>query len=428
MSTENHNPINSFSEPNKDTDSALNNKALNENFKAFDGNMALVPFSQCIRVGTNYFLEHANGLIRTNKDCILNDYGRDSLKNVKKYFGFINKPLNINYKKEINGFYNLYRPLAFIPEKGHFLTIEKILRHLFRDKNYKMIMTYLYVLYKYPEHPLPVIALVSELNNTGKTTFLMLLKAIYGENVKVIDPEDISGNFNSSFIDKLLVLIDEKVNSKRGDVEMQKIKKLVTGGTQTRKAKYQDDIDVNFFGKFVMCSNDDQSMLSMENENTRFWIIDAEPIKDSDYEYEIMEKVIKEIPGLLYFLQYMFKPLEKQSRLWLNINDIQTDRVKVFQKNSKNEIAKEVTERLEDYFIEFENKKEVTFSANQFKEAFLNSSVHINSLSRIISTEFKKTTEIKFIENPFNQNPVLKRCRCFVLNRDEIMGSELKNS
>ena len=35
-----------------------------------------------------------------------------------------------------------------------------------------------------------------------------------------------------------------------------------------------------------------------------------------------MNKIAKEIPAFLHYLQHEYKPLEKQSRLWLNIEDI----------------------------------------------------------------------------------------------------------
>ena len=73
-----------------------------------------------------------------------------------------------------------------------------MLKHIFRGEHYEMILTYFWVLYMKPKHPLPFIGLVSAEKGTGKTKFLQFLKAIFQANAKFIDAEDISANFNSS--------------------------------------------------------------------------------------------------------------------------------------------------------------------------------------------------------------------------------------
>jgi len=382
----------------------------------------LVPFNNCIRVQNDFFIEYQNDLTAINKDVLNTDYGRDSVNNIRKYLKFVNNPEHVHYKKEIGLFYNLYRPLSHKPVKGDFSTIKKMLNHIFRGNHYRMILTYLWVLYMKPKHPLPFIGLVSMANGTGKTKFLQFLKAIFQANAKFIDAEDISADFNSSYIDKLCILIDEKIDGKHRKSDLQKYKKLVTGGTQTRKEKYQSSVDVEFYGKFTMCSNDIETMMAMEQENTRFWIVDVEKLEETDV--DILIKVTAEIPAFLYHLQHEHVPLERAGRLWFSAESIQTERGKILQENSRSTVAKEVTERLIDYFIENENVNKIEFSSRHFLDAYQLNQVSSNYFSRVLKTEFNKVTKEKAIRNPFFNDFSEKRCRCFTFLREEIINKE----
>lgn len=418
----NHNPNNLLGEQVKDTEKQRGNKISLEEKQYVKSPNTLVPFEKCIRVQKDYLFEFEDELICVNKDVINTDYGRDSANKVRKYLKFINNPEHINYQKEIGLYYNLYRPLGHNPSRGSFPNIKIMLSHIFRDKHYEMVMTYLWVLYMKPKHPLPFIGLVSVGKGTGKTKFLQFLKAIFKANAKFIDAEDITDKFNDHYIDKLCILIDEKLDGKNRKSDLQKYKKLVTGGTQTRNTKYQSSVDVDFYGKFIMCSNDDQTMIALERENTRFWIIDVPKLEVTDI--DILTKVTEEISAFLYHLQHEYEPLERQGRLWFSSDDIQTERGKVLQENSRSEVGKEILERLSNYFIENEDKAKIQFSAEHFLAAFPMHNVKINYFSRVVKSEFDKTTDITETRNPFFNDNNLIRCRCFTFEREEILKKE----
>lgn len=87
-------------------------------------------------------------------------------------------PSHTNYQKEISGFYNLYEPIDHVPTEGDFSDIEKLLLHIFEEQ-YELGLDYMQLLYMQPTQKLPILLLVSEERNTGKTTFLNFLKAIF---------------------------------------------------------------------------------------------------------------------------------------------------------------------------------------------------------------------------------------------------------
>ena len=56
--------------------------------------------------------------------------------------------------------------------------------------------------------------------NTGKTTFLNWLKAVFEDNMTINKNEDFRSQFNSDWSDKLIVGIDEVLLDKKEDSEL----------------------------------------------------------------------------------------------------------------------------------------------------------------------------------------------------------------
>lgn len=360
----------------------------------------LVPFRKALRIGTNFYLETKYELINTNESCIKNDYGRGSIKRIRKYFGFKNEPNHLNYKRDLNGYYNLYRKLSWKPKKGKWKNIEKMLRHIFKGDHYDMILTYFYVLYSRPKHALPAIGLVGN-QSTGKSKFLELIMVMFSPNSVSIDPEDLTANFNESYIDKLIITIDEKAEGGSRRKIMQRLKKLVTGGSQIRKAKFKANIKISFFGKIIMASNDIEDMLALEGENTRFWIIEVQKLESDDF--DILEKAKKEIPAFFHYLIKKYTPIEKASRLWFNPKTLQTDTAKKMQENARPELIKAIIENLSNFFLENECETEIYFTAEQFIETYgRKEKWNSHWFSREVKKFFNRKSYAKRKGNPFH--------------------------
>ena len=60
---------------------------------------------------------------------------------------------------------------------------------------------------------------MSDERNTGKTTFLNLLKSIFGGNVTFNTNEDFRSQFNDDWTGKLLICVDEVLLNRREDSE-----------------------------------------------------------------------------------------------------------------------------------------------------------------------------------------------------------------
>ena len=158
------------------------------------------------------------------------------------------------YKRQIEGFLNLYEPIEHKPQQGEFSHIQSLMRHIFGEQ-YELGMDYMQLLYLQPTQKLPIVLLVSEERNTGKSTFLNFLKAVFENNVTFNTNEDFRSQFNSDWAGKLLIVVDEVLLNRREDSE--RLKNLSTTFTYKVEAKGKDRTEIAFFAKFVLCSNNE---------------------------------------------------------------------------------------------------------------------------------------------------------------------------
>ena len=68
-----------------------------------------------------------------NNSTLRQDYGKNYLATVPKYDGFCTVPDHLNYRKEIDGFLNLYEPIEHTPQIGDFPNIRSLVLHIFGD-------------------------------------------------------------------------------------------------------------------------------------------------------------------------------------------------------------------------------------------------------------------------------------------------------
>ena len=131
-----------------------------------------------IRVGTTLYTivnqPRINGgfvkkRIVWNNETLRQDYGKDFIATVPKYDGFCTVPNHVNYQPVVDKFLNLYEPIGHQPKEGEFPHVESLIRHIFGEQ-YELGMDYLQLLYLQPVQKLPILLMVSEERNTGKST------------------------------------------------------------------------------------------------------------------------------------------------------------------------------------------------------------------------------------------------------------------
>ena len=266
-----------------------------------DGGMAKEEF---IRVGTTLYKiveqPRLNGgyvkkRIAWNNETLRQDYGKDYIGSVPKYDGFCTVPEHIGYRSVVGKFLNLYEPIDHRPQEGDLSHIQSLVRHIFGEQ-YELGMDYLQLLYLQPIQKLPILLLVSEERNTGKSTFLNFLKALFQNNVTFNTNEDFRSQFNSDWAGKLLIVVDEVLLNRREDSE--RLKNLSTTLSYKVEAKGKDRDEIAFFAKFVLCSNNEHLPVIIDAGETRYWVRKINRLQSDDtnptlLHTEALQKIIR---------------------------------------------------------------------------------------------------------------------------------------
>ncbi|WP_439585196.1 primase-helicase family protein [Dyadobacter bucti] len=304
-----------------------------------------------VRIGTSYYklVDRPNldgsfesKLSLWSVECIKADYGRDFVSEIPKLHGFCLFPDHFGFQQVVGKFYNLYHPFEHEAKAGKCKTCQEFVRHIFGDQ-YELGLDYLTLLLKNPLQKLPILCLVSRERSTGKTTFLNFLKSIFGRNMTVNTNEEFSSNFNDDWVSALIIAIDETFLERKQDSE--RIKNLSTALKYKSEAKGKDRNEVEFFGKFVLCSNNEDSFVFIEPGETRYWVRKIEPFAKENI--RLLAELQSEIPAFLDFL--LNRPLwsTNQSRMWFDVKQIQTPALKKLIKRNRSRVELELIEALQ---------------------------------------------------------------------------------
>ena len=281
--------------------------------------------------------------IAWNSETLRQDYGKDYMASVPKYDGFCTVPDHVGYQPVVGKFLNLYEPISHQPQEGDFPCIRSLVEHIFGEQ-YELGMDYLQLLYLYPVQKLPILLLVSEERNTGKSTFLNFLKAIFQNNVTFNTNEDFRSQFNSDWAGKLLIMVDEVLLNRREDSE--RLKNLSTTLSYKVEAKGKDRDEIGFFAKFVLCSNNEHLPVIIDAGETRYWVRKIVPLRSDDTDF--LQKLKAEIPAFLHFLQHRQLSTKKESRMWYAPSLLHTEALQKIIRSNRNRLEIEMHELILD--------------------------------------------------------------------------------
>lgn len=291
-------------------------------------------------------------LKKLEKSFVKNDLGI-RFSQIDRYHEFINEPNHIDYQQCISykdyRFYNLYEPFAHTSKQGDCSYSISLLQHIFGEQ-YELGLDYLKLLLEQPKQMLPILSLVSKERETGKTTFLNWLKEIFGLNMTINRSMDFESNFNSDWVHKLIIAIDETFLEKKATSEM--IKNISTAKNLKMEGKGKDRTDVEFFGKLVLCSNNVENFVRIDREENRYWV--RQVSKFTNYVPNLEQKLLQEIPAFLYFLQARELKTQKESRTWFSSQQIWTPALDVLVEGNRSTIEKEIETIILDSFDDYQ--------------------------------------------------------------------------
>jgi hypothetical protein len=314
------------------------------------------------------------------------DHSKEFIMQIEMYDDFIFMPQHINYEQVIGNYYNAYLPLAYRPAQGEFPITKKFLTHIFQEQ-FELGLDYLQLLYLKPLQKLPILALVSKEQSTGKSTFLEYLHKIFSDNMILITNESFSSNFNKEWLGKLLLGIEETflTTHKHGE----KLKSISTSKYILESLKYLDREEGSFFGKFILCSNNETNFARITPEETRFWVRKLPTIKEQDT--QMLEKLVDEIPAFLNFLSNRELSTQNKDRLWFSPDEIRTEALLKVMRNYGNMIEYELYHTLR-MLMDFEEKNTICLipeDAYQWLQGKGLKDLNINKIREILKQDWK---------------------------------------
>lgn len=388
-----------------------------------------------IRVGTDYYKiivkKNRYGIKQPElavwkKDTITMDHGKEYFDKIPKYEAFTMEPDNLNYKQVVDNCYNHYKPFVHKPIEGEWKWTEILLKHIF-DEQYDIGLTYMQVLYLYPRQVLPVLALVSKTRQTGKSTFIDWLTAIFSQNMVIINPEDLKSGFNSSYAYSNIIAVEETSIDKTSVVE--KVKALSTQKTMMLNPKFVNPYNIPFFGKVIMASNNERKFMKIEKEEIRFLVrkINTPTIEN----HNILNDIIKEIPAFLHYLTTLPAPDLTKSRMVFTAKELRNSSLEQVMDESREGLHKELDELFTDFF--YNNKlDEDHFYASpiDIKDKFFHHNNHYQSpyIKKILIEDFKfeKCSTITRYK-PFGFGET-KTGRPYKIPKDHFINQQLTNT
>jgi hypothetical protein len=325
------------------------------------------------------------------KTTITDDHGKNFLNFLAKFKDFVNVPDHTNYQRVIHNCYNSYAPFNHAPEKGGYTKTMIFLKHIFEEQ-IELGMDYVQLLYQKPTQKLPILCLVSKENATGKSTFAKWLQRIFSQNVTIIGNAEISNDFNAHLASKLVIAIDESFIEKK--VIIEKIKNLATADSMPMNRKGKDIVEIDFFGKIILLSNNVDNFISATDEDIRYWVREIK--KPNKEETNLLEDMQSEIPAFLDFLEKRKMHTENTNRAWFDPAIIRTEALQKVIEASKPKIVRELETNIREMFLQFK-KDRILLSIKDIKEMFFEKSYRFDNdyIIRTLKNDFPKVRQYR---------------------------------
>ena len=96
----------------------------------------------------------------------------------------------------------------------------------------------------------------------------------------------------------LIIALDEVFFDRKEITE--RLKYLSTTNKDKLENKGKDREEIDFFGKFILCSNNEENFIQINENEIRFWVLKINPIRLENTEF--LQNLITEIPVFLSFL------------------------------------------------------------------------------------------------------------------------------
>ena len=329
-----------------------------------------------ITVGTDYFKidVEENRLIPWNATMFEKIYGKgvlppkcyDAFGYSPDYLSPLHQVLDLGSRGQYR---NHFQKPLWVAAPGDWGDIKTVLQGAFKAQ-FDLILKYCAVSLIWPKQPLPIIVFVGE-ENTGKSGVIKIFQMLLGEkNCKTIKSKQFESDFEGHLQYVQLVVIEEAGNWKDPHTVAAEFKRLATErGNIWVNPKFGRQIEVPFYGKFMLTSND-ISPVKLEGAATRFWIIEMSELKNEITNY--FNKIKDQLGAFAHYLLTEIAPTlphpdTKTERMYFSPDEFWTPAKDFMKEFSKSDLYFELQEIFEEFFTTYEDQDECWFDLSSLK-------------------------------------------------------------
>jgi predicted DNA-binding protein len=328
----------------------------------------------------------------------------DFLSKIPMYHSFTTVPENQRRKyqrvieTDMGPMWNMWEPPVWEPKplpaakatiQEACPTIWGYFEHAFRNQYQdvlELMLDWVTLKWRKPTQKLPMIALVSEAQGTGKSTFGELIKLMFGDNAVMAGNDAIADKFNSDWISKGVVIVNEAFSD--SDTVMQKLKTLSTDSTYQMEMKHGTRQQIEIHLAFIFTSNKELYFMPLEREDTRFLVCKLPVLQKSDP--DMRKKFVEEMPYWIHWIEQRPLTYPREDRLWFSrhLLDTKAKRAVIQAVRPNNEAI------LEDIIIdEFERTRleDLYFTSELFVQRIKEGqyqSISKNKISKVLEASF----------------------------------------
>lgn len=301
-----------------------------------------------LMVGNKIYMLVNRELKHVTMDRFTVHFQKRMLRNVHRYVDFVNEPGYLNYQPVINQYYNEFKVPKWRARRGNWDTIEHYLRHI-SNGQYEMLLDYLQISLTDPKQKLPILILMSYDKGTGKSTFFDLLKAMFGDNVAGVSPNQFQLEWNTQWINKHFIFVDEAEKIDKAEDVASKLKRLCYATEAERNKKGDDTAFVPFNGRFVLASNQAAGFVEIDERDDRYWVLNV-PKYTEEFDPEYVDKLRTEVPHFIYSLTKRKLSTQNEGRGWFNPNLLKTQALMDIIAVRRDPLEIEIEEFFSEYF------------------------------------------------------------------------------
>lgn len=285
-------------------------------------------------------------------------FSDEDYRMLEEYDGFVNKPSFLNYRTDVGGKYNLFARVNWVPTKGSWPDIEKLLRHHYGENEFdrcqfEEILDYYTVLIKYPEYKQQMRILWSKEQKTAKSAVAELDSYLFGDNWTKIRSNEMESDFNSIWVSMFMLNLDEPYFVKK-DKMAKDLRDLITTPTVNLRKMQTDYEKVPFHAKFLVTTND-SNFMPFEKGDRRYWPRKSPIILEEDKDTKMMDRIKLQVPAFVYHLLYERKmkyPEPADETFWLPESVTKTNAFNLLVGDTESTLETAVKTVFENFFMQ----------------------------------------------------------------------------